>query len=196
MKWGAKKLRSSRATRLQKPPKGHFFFAGRTFERVKWWKRPNLRKLYFYCVILIFVNIANGFDGSMMNSLQSLPYWQEYFGDPKGAVLGLPGSAMSLGSFIGLFFVPCVCDTLGRKRGVILGSVIVVGGVALQAGAANYEMFLASRFVLGLGMAFATNAGPLLCTEIAHPQDRAIIVTFMDCSYAVGSFVAAWTTFS
>jgi hypothetical protein len=46
-----------------KPPKGHFFFAGRAFERVPWWKRPNLRKLYVYIVILILTNTANGFDG-------------------------------------------------------------------------------------------------------------------------------------
>lgn len=46
-----------------KPPKGHFFFAGRAFERVKWWKLPQLRKLYAYIVILILTNTANGFDG-------------------------------------------------------------------------------------------------------------------------------------
>lgn len=50
-----------------KPPKGHFFFAGRAFERLPWWKRPNLRRLYIYIVILILTNTANGFDGSMMN---------------------------------------------------------------------------------------------------------------------------------
>lgn len=195
MRLGAKKLQASRATRLEKPPKGHFFFAGRVFPRIKWWQKPHLRRLYFYCVVLIFVNIANGFDGSMMNSLQSLPYWQEYFGHPKGRVLGMLGSSMSLGSIIGLPFVPIVCDRLGRKKGVILGSTILIVGVALQAGAANYNMFLSARFVLGFGMAFATNAGPLLCAEISHPQDRAIITTFMGCSYAMGSFVAAWTTF-
>lgn len=50
-----------------KPPKGHFFFAGQTFQRLPWWKRPNLRRLYIYIVILILTNTANGFDGSMMN---------------------------------------------------------------------------------------------------------------------------------
>jgi hypothetical protein len=48
-----------------KPPKGYFFFAGRQWERIKWWKRTHLRHLYFYCVVLIMNNVANGFDGSM-----------------------------------------------------------------------------------------------------------------------------------
>lgn len=68
----------------ERPPKGHFFFAGRTFPRVKWWKNGRLRKLYLYVysgtlklsaadnpnsyiVILVLTNTANGFDGSMMN---------------------------------------------------------------------------------------------------------------------------------
>lgn len=46
-----------------KPAKGHFYFAGKEFGRVKWWKRRNMRTLYFYIVILILTNTANGFDG-------------------------------------------------------------------------------------------------------------------------------------
>ncbi|KAI6340862.1 hypothetical protein MCOR30_002405 [Pyricularia oryzae] len=195
MKVELKASQAERAAQLQKPSKGYFFFGNKEYPRVKWWTRPNMRKLYFYCFVLIFVNIANGFDGSMMNSLQSLPYWQRFFGYPEGVTLGLLGSAMSLGSLITMGTVPWVCDTLGRKKGVIIGSVMTIIGVVLQSSAPNYNAFLASRFIIGAGMTLSTNAGPLLCAEIAFPQDRAIITTFMGCSYAVGSFVAAWTTF-
>lgn len=51
----------------ERPPKGHFFFAGRTFPRVKWWKNSRLRTLYMYIIVLVLTNTANGFDGSMMN---------------------------------------------------------------------------------------------------------------------------------
>lgn len=130
-----------------------------------------------------------------MNSLQSLPLWQEYFGHPTGQALGLFGSAMSLGSIAGFPIVPWACDRLGRKMTVIIGSLIIILGAGLQAGAMSYGMFWAGRIILGLGMVLATTAGPLLCAEIAHPQDRAIITTFMGCSYAVGSFLASWITF-
>lgn len=134
-----------------KPPKGHFFFAGRAFERVKWWKLPQLRKLYAYIVILILTNTANGFDGydnsrfkcgtdtnnlarSMMNGLQSLSYWQNYFGEPRGAMLGFFNSAMSLGSLIGLIFTPYLIDWRGRKIGVAIGCAIMLLAVGLQSG--------------------------------------------------------------
>jgi hypothetical protein len=57
-----------------KPPKGHYFLAGRTFPRVKWWKRPNMRLLYFYIAVLIATNTANGFDNSMMYD-RSMKEW-------------------------------------------------------------------------------------------------------------------------
>lgn len=62
----------SASPNIQKPPKGKFFFANRTWDRVKWYQNARLRKLYFYCIILILNNVANGFDGSMMNGLQVL----------------------------------------------------------------------------------------------------------------------------
>lgn len=188
------KLKTDRNYRPEKPPAGHFLFAGQAHPRINWWQKKNMRTLYFYCVILIFVNIANGFDGSMMNSLQSLPYWQDYFGSPTDQTLGLFGSAMSLGSIIGFPVVPYVCDHLGRRWAVIIGSLILIFGTGLQAGAANFAMFFGGRIVLGIGMVLATSGGPLLCAEIAHPQDRAILTTFMGCSYSVGSFLASWIT--
>lgn len=43
-----------------RPPKGHFFFAGRTIPRIAWAKDKNLRRLYIYIVVLILTNTANG----------------------------------------------------------------------------------------------------------------------------------------
>ncbi|EDU43814.1 lactose permease [Pyrenophora tritici-repentis Pt-1C-BFP] len=178
-----------------KPPKGHFFFAGRIFERLPWWKRPNLRKLYLYIVILIMTNTANGFDGSMMNGLQSLSYWQNYFGEPRGAMLGFFNSSMSLGSLIGLFFTPYLIDWKGRKIGVAIGCCIMLVAVALQTGAQDIGMFIAARLILGFGDTIVLGSAPLLIAEIAHPQDRAVLVTLSGASYHSGAFIASWVTY-
>ncbi|KAF1945318.1 general substrate transporter [Clathrospora elynae] len=178
-----------------KPPKGHFFFAGRVFERVAWWKRPNLRKLYLYIIILILTNTANGFDGSMMNGLQSLSYWQDYFGEPRGAMLGFFNSSMSLGSLIGLIFTPYLIDWKGRKIGVAIGCAIMLLAVGLQTGAQNIGMFIAARLTLGFGDTIVLSSAPLLIAEIAHPQDRAVLVTLSGASYHSGAFIASWVTY-
>lgn len=180
---------------LARPPKGSFFMATSTYPRVTWYKNARLRRLYFYCVILILTNVANGFDGSMMNGLQSLPFWQNFFHHPHSSILGFFNSAMSLGSLVGLPLIPPMIDRLGRKFGVIFGSVIVIIGGALQAASINFGMFVGARMMLGFGMVIATAAAPLLVAEIAHPQDRALLCTFMGVSYGIGSFIASWVTF-
>ena len=43
------------------PKRGHFFFAGQEYPRVKFWKNARMSKLYFYIVILVLTNTANGF---------------------------------------------------------------------------------------------------------------------------------------
>ncbi|KAF4450201.1 hypothetical protein F53441_6635 [Fusarium austroafricanum] len=178
-----------------KPAKGHFFFAGKEFKRVPWWKRKNMRILYFYIVILILTNTANGFDGSMMNGLQTLSYWQEYFNHPRGSILGLFNASMSLGSLIGLFVVPYLVDWAGRKIGVQIGCILMLLAVGLQAGAQNFGMFVAARIILGFGDCIVLGSAPLLIAEIAHPQDRAILVTLSGASYHSGAFISSWVTY-
>jgi MFS family permease len=48
---------------------------------------------------------------------------------------------------------------------------------------------------IGFGMALVIGAAPMLVAEISHPQDRAILCTFMGCSYHLGSFISSWVTF-
>ena len=177
------------------PPKGHFFYAGRVFPRVKWWKRPNLRRLYIFIVVLIVTNTANGFDGSMMNGLQTLTYWQNFFNHPKGSTLGLFNASMSLGSLIGLFPVPYLIDWAGRKVGILVGGVLMLLAIGLQSGAQNFGMFIAARMVLGFGNTIVLGTAPLLIAEIAHPQDRAVLVTLSASSYQSGAFIASWVTY-
>ncbi|KAL5359956.1 general substrate transporter [Aspergillus floccosus] len=191
------RLRPPKTTREvvpQKPSKGHYFFAHREFPRVPWWKRKNMRNLYIYIVLLILTNTANGFDGSMMNGLNTLSYWQEYFNYPRGAILGLFNASMSLGSLIGLFFVPYLIDWRGRKIGLLIGSLIMLLAVGLQSGARNFGMFVAARIVIGFGDCIVLGSAPLLIAEIAHPQDRAVLVTLSGASYHSGAFIASWVT--
>jgi MFS family permease len=136
-----------------------------------------------------------GFDGSMMNGLQTLSYWRDYFDNPKGSTLGLFNASMSLGSTIGLFFVPYTVDRFGRKAGIVIGCLIMLVAVGLQSGAQNFGMFIVARLLLGFGDNIVLGSAPLLIAEIAHPQDRAILVTLSGASYHSGAFIASWTTY-
>ncbi|KAJ5146580.1 uncharacterized protein N7515_001144 [Penicillium bovifimosum] len=185
----------SEAIETVKPPKGHFYLAGRLFPRVKWWKRRNMRVLYFYVLILILTNTANGFDNSMMNGLQSLSYWQDYFHHPKGPTLGLFNCVMSVGAIAGLLIMPYMLDNFGRRPCLVFGCFFMLLGVALQSGSINFSMFVGARFLLGFGDIIVICTAPLLITELAPAQDRAILVTLSGATYHSGAFIAAWTTY-
>lgn len=49
---------------------------GHSFPLVVWHKDPGLRKLYALLATVIMVSATNGFDGSMMNGLQTVDNWQ------------------------------------------------------------------------------------------------------------------------
>jgi sugar porter (SP) family MFS transporter len=68
-------------------------------------------------------------------------------------------------------------------------------GVILQTISVNFRMFVAARFFLGFGVAIAHSASPLLITELAHPQHRAIFTTIYNTTWYFGSIIAAWLTF-
>jgi hypothetical protein len=51
---------------------GFFRVAGKQFPNITWYKRKNLRSLYFLMFFVILTSATNGYDGSMVNGLLSL----------------------------------------------------------------------------------------------------------------------------
>lgn len=141
------------------------------------WYRSSARiRLYLLLFPACVVSYAtSGYDGSMMNSLQTVSYWDDFFGQPRGAQLGLMSAIMSLGSVCSTPFAPWVADKYGRRWGITVGSVIMIIGAVLQCESTAFAMFVVSRFVLGFGLAFATTASPSMVSELSHPKERVTI---------------------
>jgi hypothetical protein len=47
-----------------------------TGEDVSWWKQRNLRKLYLMLPFLFLGSTTLGYDGSLLNGLQTMDSWQ------------------------------------------------------------------------------------------------------------------------
>lgn len=54
-----------------------------------WLSNPGIVKLNLMLVLLQISSYATGYDGSMMNGLQSLSTWQNSFNNPGASELGL-----------------------------------------------------------------------------------------------------------
>jgi len=102
-------------------------------DNVRWWNKPNLRRLYLCLVpFCLFIESTSGFDSSMMNGMQALSYWKDYFGNPKGGQLGLLVACYNLGAITSIPFVSLVSDHFGRRKSIIFGSIIMCIGAIMQ----------------------------------------------------------------
>ena len=87
---------------------------------------PRIIILNAWIVLLLITSSTNGFDGSMMNGLQSLPQWQSAFDYPGSSMLGLLNAIQNIGSLAGLPFAPYLSDGIGRRVTVLFGAGIMV----------------------------------------------------------------------
>ncbi|KAK1775964.1 general substrate transporter [Copromyces sp. CBS 386.78] len=165
-------------------------------DTIKWYQKPNLRLLYLILIPCgLGVEWTSGFDSSMMNSLQAVKSWVDYFDNPTKGRLGLLNAMYSLGSLCAIPFIPTISHYLGRRRTILLASVIMSMGAGLQAGARNSDMFLASRWVLGFGIPFAIVNASSLIGELSYANERPIMTSLFNAAWFVGAIVAAGTTY-
>ncbi|KAL0950346.1 hypothetical protein HGRIS_010314 [Hohenbuehelia grisea] len=160
-----------------------------------WYQKPNLRSLYLLLIpTCIGVEMTSGFDSSMMNGLQAVDSWDEFYHSPRSTLLGLMSAMYSLGAIAALPIVPWIADHLGRRNAIVFGSVLMIIGAVIQTASQNFVMFIMARFVLGLGIPFAIIAASSLIGELSHPKERAIMGSLFNSCYFVGSIVAAGVT--
>jgi sugar porter (SP) family MFS transporter len=161
----------------------------------KWTNNKRLIALNGWIVLLLITSSTNGYDGSMMNGLQSLDQWKNAFNNPTGGMLGLLNAIQNIGSLAAYPFAPYLSDGIGRRRTIWLGALIMIIACVIQTASQNVSMFIGARFLIGFGLTFAANAAPMLVTEIAYPPYRAPLTSLYNSLWYSGNIVAAWTTF-
>ncbi|KIJ49078.1 hypothetical protein M422DRAFT_777634 [Sphaerobolus stellatus SS14] len=164
-------------------------------DKAPWYTKRRLIALNAWILLLLITSSTNGYDGSMMNGLQSLEQWRSAFNNPTGGKLGLLNAIQNIGSLAGYPFAPYLTDGIGRKRSIIIGAFIMTAATIIQTASQNVGMFIGARFLIGFGLTFCANAAPLLVSEVAYPSQRAALTSSYNSLWYSGSIVAAWTTY-
>ncbi|PMD22215.1 putative hexose carrier protein [Hyaloscypha hepaticicola] len=136
---------------------------------------------------------TTGYDGSMMNGLNILPSYTNYF-VLSPATTGLNTASIFIGGFFGPLVSGIISDHLGRRPAIFWGSAITLVGVLLQTAAQDIAMFVIARIVLGFGAALSGIAGGVYLSETFPSQWRAWGVGMLNNFYYVGALVAAGIT--
>ncbi|KAJ7128534.1 general substrate transporter [Mycena epipterygia] len=178
-----------------KPAKGSNAYTDLIDPKRRWYNNRRIIALNGWIVLLLITSSANGYDGSMMNGLQSLPQWESYFNFPTKGKLGLLSSIQNIGALAGYPFAPYLCDGLGRRPTVFIGALIMVIATAIQTASQSVGMFIGARFLIGFGLTFTSSAAPMLVAELSYPTYRAPLTSAYNSLWHSGAIVAAWSTF-
>ncbi|CZT49711.1 related to transporter (major facilitator superfamily) [Rhynchosporium secalis] len=178
-------------------------------DKVPWYKKKNLRNLY----LLLFptcmgIEITSGFDSQLINSLQGVDSWKNYFGDCQkvmvkkkmetvcfsSSLTGIIGACYALGAICSLPFVPMFNQRFGRRWSIFFGSAVSIFGAVLQGASQNLPMYIIARMILGFGIPFCIIAGSAMLGELSYPKERPFMTALFNASYFIGSLTAAGIT--
>ncbi|KAH6974993.1 general substrate transporter [Ilyonectria sp. MPI-CAGE-AT-0026] len=160
-----------------------------------WYRTKHLLQLSLLLVIPLLSSSTIGFDGAMMNGLQTLPQWREAFNHPSGALLGLINAIYPISKVFGMFPSTWIGDRFGRKKALYVGLTLLPIGAALQGSSQNTAMFIVSRSILGFSTSFLAQPSPILVTELAYPTHRAKVTSLYNTCFYLGAVLAAWSTY-
>ncbi|KAJ9108287.1 hypothetical protein QFC19_002535, partial [Naganishia cerealis] len=160
-----------------------------------WYRVSHLVYLNICVFLVTLTSTNNGYDGSMLNGLQSLSSWHTKMGNPTGHILGALSNGTIFGGILALPIAPYISDRFGRWWAIVGGELITVIGAILQGASTNYGFFLVARLFLGFGSMVAVVGSPTLISELAYPTHRMVATTFYNTCWYLGAVIAAWVTY-
>ncbi|KAJ7469437.1 hexose transporter [Mycena latifolia] len=161
----------------------------------KWYNNRRLIILNGWIFLLLITSSTSGYNASMMNGLQFLTQWTDYFHSPTKGKLGLLNAIQNIGALAGYPFAPYMSDGIGRRPTVFFGALIMIIAAGIQTASQSVGMFIGARFLIGFGLTFTANAAPMLVTELSYPKYRASLTSMYNSLWFSGAIIAAWATF-
>lgn len=133
--------------------------------------------------VVVFValgTISTAYGLAIIGSTVGQPNFYTYFnlataGEPGYAhttnMIGALNGVNSAGAIAGCLSQAWSADKYGRKRTMQIGSVILIVGGALCAGAVDMAMFLVGRFIAGMGAGVLACVVPIYQAEVSTPGE-------------------------
>ncbi|ATZ46680.1 hypothetical protein BCIN_02g00620 [Botrytis cinerea B05.10] len=145
------------------------------------------------CIILFLATLnaaVNGYDGSVMSSINSYAQYRSYFGfdlTEGTPATGIVYAMFTIGNLVGAGFAGPAADWKGRRWGMFLGAGVIIIGAIVQATSQNLAAFMIGRFMLGVGAAMGPSSALPYVSEMAHPSFRGSMTGVYTTFYFVGA---------
>ncbi|KAF7898873.1 uncharacterized protein EAF01_008086 [Botrytis porri] len=147
-------------------------------------------QLYFILFLATLNAAVNGYDGSVMSSINSYAQYRSYFGfdlTEGTPATGIVYAMFTIGNLVGAGFAGPAADWKGRRWGMFLGAGVIIVGAIVQATSQNLAAFMIGRFMLGVGAAMGPSSALPYVSEMAHPSFRGAMTGVYTTFYFVGA---------
>ncbi|MCJ1227037.1 hypothetical protein MMC12_003692 [Toensbergia leucococca] len=146
--------------------------------------------IYLISAIAIIGGGLFGFDISSMSAILGTSQYKCYFNQgphgppfddqpcsgPTASVQGGITASMAGGSWLGALLSGFLSDILGRKKSIMIGSVLWVIGSILISASQNIGMLIVGRIINGLCVGICSAQVPVYISELAPPSKRGRLV--------------------
>jgi MFS family permease len=133
----------------------------------------------------------NGYDDSLMSSINAMQPYHDYFNvGMQGGGTGIVFAIYSAGRFCSAPFAATAVDRYGRRFGMFVGSLFIVIGTIIETtcNASALGQFMGGRFIVGFGVNIATTSAPTYLVEMAYQLWRGV---FGGLFNVVGYYIGA-----
>ncbi len=156
----------------------------------------NLGRGSFYVRRVAFVAAIGGFlfgyDLGVIGA--AIPYLKDQFG-LSGVTLGFATGSAVLGCLLGPFLGGWLCDTIGRKRTMIVASLLLALSALLTAIPEDIVVFNFFRAIGGLGVGLCSIASPMFIAEVSPPHKRGSLGLMYQLAIVVGHIIAPFVAY-
>ncbi|MCJ1315576.1 hypothetical protein MMC15_000896 [Xylographa vitiligo] len=169
---------------------------------------PVTVKAYMMCAFAAFGGIFFGFDSGYISGVLGMPYFVSLItGIPipgpnasaaevaaftlTSSNKSLITSVLSAGTFFGALIAGDLADYFGRRTTIILGCLVFMLGVILQAASYGLGLLVAGRLIAGFGVGFVSAIIILYMSEIAPRKVRGAIVSGYQFCITIGLLLAS-----
>ncbi|XP_038890849.1 sugar carrier protein C-like [Benincasa hispida] len=164
------------------------------------------------CIVAALGGLIFGYDIGISGGVTSMaPFLQEFFPSvyQKEALdtstnqyckfdsltLTIFTSSLYLAALMASFVASWVTRNFGRKKSMLLGSIVFLVGAIVNAAAINIAMLIIGRICLGIGVGFSLQSIPLYVSEMAPSKYRGSLNVVFQLSITIGILVANFVNY-
>ncbi|KAI0942746.1 hypothetical protein AcW1_003295 [Taiwanofungus camphoratus] len=136
-----------------------------------------------------------GYDQGVMSGVVISQYWLDKMDNPSTVMLATITALYDVGAAFGAIFAASSAEQLGRKRTLMLGSIILIIGTVLMGTSFGRVQMMIARIVTGIGIGYITSVTPVYQSEISLPEHRGWQVCCQLTSMLGGLMLAYWINY-